>query len=187
MSRLKFNKALAVTSTPLEGIADYERGFADGILRKVDIEPTDRREDLPVWRVFAIEDDAEYGNNRAAEPLEISGMIIQPRAFVVDELTRHRTTNQLFIPIGGSFLAVVAGSRPDDPDSPDPDRLTLVPVKAGEVFEVCLGTWHTLPFAFVHPVYGLSVMNRETMEAYHDVRDLTAEGWVGVLMIPDKP
>lgn len=182
---MKFNKELATTSSSVEGMALYEKAFAEGTLRRVTVAPTTLRTCGDLWRVFPIEDDAEYGDKSAPEPLEISGMIIPPRAFVVDELTRHNTTAQLFIPVSGSLIAVAAASCPDDPDSPDPDSLAFIPVRPGEVFEVGIGTWHTLPFSFVHPVHGLSVMNRENLNAYHDIRDLTVEGWVGVLAIPD--
>jgi hypothetical protein len=38
---------------------------------------------------------------------------------------------------------------------------------------------------FAAPVVGLSVMHREALDAYHDVRDLPAAGWVGVLALHD--
>jgi ureidoglycolate hydrolase len=108
-------------------------------------------------------------------------MVIEPRAPVIDELTRHRHTPQLFVPITGQIMGVVAASQHDDDSKPDPHRIVMVPVSPGEVLEVAPGTWHTLPFAFVTNVLCLSVMHREDLDSYHDVRDLAAEGWIGVL------
>ena len=69
---------------------------------------------------------------------------------------------------------------PDDPEHPDPSTIAMVPVSPGEAFEVGVGTWHTLPYS-ITDVAGLSIMHRESLDSYHDVRDLAAEGWVAVL------
>jgi hypothetical protein len=57
----------------------------------------------------------------------------------------------------------------------------MVPVEPGEAVELSKGAWHTLPFTFTSKSLGLSVMHRESLDSYHDVRDLAAEGWVGIL------
>jgi ureidoglycolate hydrolase len=181
---MKFNVSLAATSTDLHGLADYEAAISDGRLRPVRRTLThDRHGDG--WQVMAIEDDVEY--MRAAdgdEPLEVGGMRIELRALVVDELTRHQATEQLFIPVSGPFVVPVAVSSPGQ-DEPDPESLTMIVVRPGEIFCVGRGTWHTLPFTLTEPVQGLSVMRREDLVSYHDVRDLTVAGWVGMLYWQD--
>lgn len=181
---MKFHKARTARASPIEGVEAYERAFADGTLRRVVVTPCEIDGEPPTWRRTPLA-GLELRDDDATEPLEVSDVAIRPRALVVDELTRHRFTHQVFIPVTAPFMAVVAPSRSDDPDSPDAERLRMVPVAPGEAFVVGRGAWHTLPYVFSHEVLGLSVMHRETLDAYHDVRDLATEGWIGVLGLHD--
>lgn len=185
---MKFHKERTAIKTDIEGVEQYEEAFLNGTLKRVRVKPTNLRSaPSGAWRVFMLH-QFQIRDNREGEPLEVTHLIIQPRALVLDELTRHRSTKQFFIPIVGSFMAVVAESKPDDPDSPDPNSIALVPVQPGEVFEVGIGTWHTLPYNFVGRAIGLSIMHLDSLDSYHDVRDLTAEGWVATLEFEDpKP
>lgn len=179
---MKFNRERTATRSELEGLEVYEAAFRTGQLERVDVPVADGTEEPGIWRVLPLE-EVSYRDDAATEPLEISEVVIEPRELVVDELTRHRGTPQLFVPVTGSFGAVVAAGRSDGA-APDPDTLRIVPVTPGYAIEVGRGTWHTLPFSFATRVVGLSVMHREELDAYHDVRDLAAEGWVGVVTLP---
>lgn len=181
---MKFHKHRTSRTSAIEGVEAYERAFAVGTLRRVVVTPCAAHGERPTWQRTSLTDVA-LRDDDAAEPLEVSNVAIEPRALIVDELTRHRSTLQIFIPVTGPFMAVVAPSRPDDRDAPDAERLRMVPVAPGEAFVVGRGIWHTLPYVFSQQVLGLSVMHRETLDAYHDVRDLAAEGWIGVLALND--
>jgi ureidoglycolate hydrolase len=184
---VKFHKQRTLVTSPLEGSDAYRAAFRAGALREIPVTPTDRRRAVSgAWRTLSLA-ELRIVETNGGEPLEVSDISIVPRALVVDELTRHRSTPQIFVPVTGVFVAVAAESRPDDDDRPDPRTLVMVPVAPGEAFEVGTGTWHTLPYVFAHPVVGLSIMRRDKLDAYHDVRDLAAEGWIGCLSVSDPP
>src|SRR6266404_4170206 len=176
---MKFHKGRTAIRSPIEGTKAYYDAFVSGELRRVSILSADGSVQQNDWRRISVV-DLTFRDGESRLPLEISSMIIEPRASVVDELTRHRHTPQLFVPITGQIMGVVAPSRKDDEDRPDPERIVMVPVCPGEALEVAAGTWHTLPFAFVNKIICLSVMHRDELDSYHDVRDLAAEGWIGV-------
>lgn len=177
---MKFHKARTGIKSDIDGVDAYREAFLNNRLVSVPVYISEASSQEGVWRRIRVL-DVEYRDVKSTEPLEVSSVVLKPRAAVIDELTRHRFTRQAFIPITGSFLGVVAPSRVDDPERPDPDQLTLVPVCPGEVFEVGVGAWHTLPFVFTSEILCLSVMHRTDLDSYHDVRDLAAEGWIGVL------
>lgn len=177
---MKFHKERTAIKSDIEGIVAYEKAFIDGRLLPCPIYQVNAKEQSTIWRKMSVA-EIKYRDEANREPLEISEVYIKPRAAIVDELTRHRNTFQVFLPITGEILVVVAPSKPDDNENPDPSQIIMVPVRPGEAVEVCAGTWHTLPFALVSEVVGLSIMHREHLDSYHDVRDLTALGWVGLL------
>jgi ureidoglycolate hydrolase len=149
------------------------------MLRRVAVSIEDAAENPGVWTRFAMS-GFRWRSETTKEPLEITAFPIKLRALVIDELTRHRSTDQIFIPLTGSLLVVAGPSREDDPDRPDPQQLRMLPVQVGEAVNVHTGTWHTLPFALVREVVCISVMHREDLDSYHDIRDLAAEGWIGI-------
>lgn len=177
---MKFHKERTAIRSNIEGIEAYRKCFLNGELISVPVRSTNTLEQANVWRVLSVS-DIEFRDTDSTTPLEVSSVVIKPRAAVVDELTRHRFTRQVFIPITGPILGVVAASKPDDPDKPDPNQITMVPTSPGKAFEVGMGAWHTLPFTFASEVLCLSVMHRADLDSYHDVRDLAAEGWIGVV------
>ena len=183
---MKFHKDRTAIRSPVEGVEAYEKGFETGELMRIKITPkASRTSPHPrAWKIYPLHDLLARDDD-ATEPLEVTDITIPPRALVVDELTRHRTTRQIFIPIVGAFMVVAAESRGEDPDSPDPKSLVMVPVYPGEAFEVGVGTWHTLPYVFCGTAIGLSIMHRNTLNSYHDVRDLAAEGWIAILGLED--
>jgi ureidoglycolate hydrolase len=117
----------------------------------------------------------------SSAPIDIEGFTVKPRAAFIDELTRHVETTQYFIPISGPILSPVAPSCNNDPDQPDPERLVTVRVLPGEAIEIARGAWHTLPFALSVPVACISIVHRLPDGVYHDVRDLPAHGWIGIV------
>jgi ureidoglycolate hydrolase len=185
---MKFHGSRTAVRSPLECMGAYRAAFADGRLRAVAVRYTIETGRNGVWRRLPVE-AVRFRDDGSRLPLEVGGFIIAPRASVVDELTRHRSTPQVFVPVTGPILAAVAPSRADAPDRPDPERVELVPVRPGEAIEVGVGTWHTLPFAPVGDVVCMSIMHREELDAYHDVRDLAAEGWIGLpeWIDPEEP
>ncbi len=181
---MKFHKERTAIKSQIEGMAAYEKAFNDGRLVPYPIYQAKNKEQSGIWRKITIA-DIKYRDEANREPLEISDVYIKPRAPILDELTRHRNTFQVFLPITGEILVVMAPSKQDDSENPDPNQIVMVPAKPGEAVEVCAGTWHTLPFAFVSDVIGLSIMHREHLDSYHDVRDLAALGWIGLLKWKD--
>jgi len=174
---VKFNKERTAIRSPLEGLDQYEDAFRCGELKKVLLRPSLEREVQGVWEKLSLESFA-WKEESSAEPLEVIAMRIRPRGLLIDELTRHPHTDQVFIPITAGFLAVAGSSFADDPHNPDPASLNVVPVAQGEAINIKAGTWHTLPFAGFQDLVCLSVMRREDLNTYHDLRDLAAAGWV---------
>ncbi len=176
---MKFNKAVTVIKSQLEGQEQYCQAISEGKLQYVPIlEPkTSHRE--PHWSVKPI-NEHKYFDVDAIRPLEVDSMVIVPRGLVIDELTRHKTTKQWFVPTNVPLLAVVGISKVDDADNPDPVQTVILTIRPGECLEVGRGTWHTLPFTFVDPAFCLSIIHQEEIGSYHDVRDLPALGWIGV-------
>lgn len=181
---MKFNKDRTATRSSIEGLEQYEREFAVGTLRKVVLFPSVESQVQGVWEKSRLEGFA-WKERSAAEALEVIAMRIRPRCLVIDELTRHPNTDQVFIPVTAGFLAVAGASSVGDPDNPDPASLNVIPVAQGEMINIKAGTWHTLPFAMLHEVVCLSVMRREDLNTYHDLRDLAAAGWVALPMWQD--
>jgi len=182
---MKFNKQHTAVQSPLEGLAQYELAFQSGALTRVTIYPSvDARQVPGVWEKIPL-NGFEWKERASTEPLEVIAMRIRPRCAVIDELTRHRHTDQVFIPVTAGFLAVAGASLSTDPDNPDPHSLNLIPVVPGEAINIKAGTWHTLPFAAVQDLICISVMRREDLESYHDLRDLPAAGWVAIPSWPD--
>jgi hypothetical protein len=176
---VKFNKERTAIRGDLEGLDQYESAFRSGVLKKVAIHPTPMREVHGAWEKIPLESFA-WKERVPAEPLEVLAMRIRPRALVIDELTRHPNTDQVFIPVTAAFLAVAGTSSPDDLNNPDPSSLNVVSVAPGEAINIKAGTWHTLPFAILDELVCLSVMRLESLDTYHDLRDLTAAGWVAL-------
>lgn len=176
---MKFNKHLCATRSEIEGATAYERATSRNEIEGVPIAITSSRKG-PGWYVAAA-DTVPLRDERTSEPLETSAFRIVPRAPYIDELTRHRTTLQVFLPLTGPILAVAGEGREDDPDQPDLRKTVLVPVHPGEAIVIDRGTWHTLPFTFVSEVMCMSVMHRESLDSYHDVRDILVSGAVGMV------
>lgn len=175
---MKFHKNRVKTQPTVEGFDNYIKLSNENKLALVPVRLCSDFESLNFWRKVPVE-TVEIIDQRLPEPLEISKVIFQPREPIVDELTRHQSTFQIFLPITGSISAVVTKSTTTG--HPDRDSAIMVNVSPGEAFIVERGTWHTLPFSFHQKCVGLSIMYRDTLENYHDVRDLVVEGWVGVL------
>ena len=181
---MKFNKDRTAIRSSIEGLEQYEREFASGKLKRVLLFPSTEAQVQGVWEKIRLVDFA-WKERSSTEPLEVIAMRIRPRCLVIDELTRHPNTDQIFIPVTAGFLAVAGASSAEDPDNPDPGSLHVVPVAPGEAINIKAGTWHTLPFALPHEVVCLSVMRREDLNTYHDLRDLAAAGWVALPMWRD--
>lgn len=177
---MKFHEQRTVIKSPLNSIIDYRQAIRAGALRGVPVQMADADEVPGVWRRMSVREiNARDTQNR--EPLEVKGANVAPRKAIVDELTRHQSTFQFFVPLTGSMMMVVAPSSDREANQPDPSRISMVPVRVGQAIEVCRGTWHTLPFVFAESVLWLSIMHRDSLDGYHDVRDLAAAGWIGFL------
>jgi ureidoglycolate hydrolase len=176
---LKFNKERTAIRGDLEGLEQYETAFRSGALRKVVIHPSPLRHVIGVWEKIPLASFA-WKERASTEPLEVVAMRIRPRALIIDELTRHPNTDQVFIPVTAGFLAVAGASSTTDLSNPDPASLDVISVAPGEAINIKAGTWHTLPFAILDELVCLSVMRLESLDTYHDLRDLTAAGWVAM-------
>jgi ureidoglycolate hydrolase len=181
---MKFNKERTAVKSPLTGLQQYELACAAGKLRKVVVPPSEHSAVPGIWEKVPVH-ELSWKETKGSEPLEVLAMRIRPRELVVDELTRHPNTDQVFVPITGPFMAVAGQSMADDPDSPSPEGLSIIPVQIGEAINIKAGTWHTLPFATTGILVCLSIMHRESLDTYHDLRDLVAVGWIAVPSWPD--
>jgi len=177
---VKFNRDRAAVRSDLEGIQSYREAIGRGELFAAQLRPAFLRSRDPFWSVEEIK-CIDFLDAEAIHPLEVSGFQIEERAAVIDELTRHRHTQQVFVPITGPILGIVGSSSADDPDQPDRAGLDAVVVRPGEGLVIKRGTWHTLPLSFLQPVACLSIMHRESLDSYHDIRDLVAAGWIALL------
>ena len=177
---MKFHKERTATKSLLEGLQVYRTAIQEGQLIQVPIFPSSEQAQPGIWRRLDVREIRARDEDNT-QPLEISDAIVKPRAMIVDELTRHRTTHQIFVPITGPVMVVVAPSLAMNNSEPDPARTVMVPISPGQACDVARGTWHTLPFSFVQEVTCLSIMHRDDLDSYHDVRDLPACGWVGFL------
>jgi len=172
----KFNKGRTSVRGSLEGLEEYERTIQAGTLREVTVYPCVEREVRGVWEKLRLEEFA-WREKSSQEPLEVLAMRIRPRCLPVDELTRHPNTDQVFIRVTGAFLAVAGSSSSGDQNNPDPASLDVIPVALGGAINIKAGAWHTLPFATTQDLVCLSVTQRQDLDSYHDLRDLTAAGW----------
>jgi ureidoglycolate hydrolase len=176
---MKFYKTLTVHRSPLEGLEQYENSFALGELRRVKVYPSETGGIEGIWKKIKLE-QFDWSTAFSERQVEVLAMRIRPRGLVIDELTRHRNTDQIFVPITAPILAIAGPSYALDQSLPDPDALLAVPVQPGEAINIHAGTWHTLPFALVGDLICMSVMYREDLNTFHDLRDLAACGWVGI-------
>jgi hypothetical protein len=131
---MKFHKERTATRSRIEGIEEYEKAFSEKRLTPVDVYPTDSSEEPGVWRITSIANTI-YRDDENESPLEVNDISIQPRALVVDELTRHRTTFQTFIPITSGLMVVVASGLRSDPGRPDPQTIVMVRVLSASVHD----------------------------------------------------
>lgn len=181
---MKFHKKITAINSPIEGDLAYRKAIQNGLLKEMKLYPTLKDSEEGVWKKIDVS-TINIVDSRDKEPLEITDATIHPRALILDELTRHRHTFQLFVPITGSFMAVVSPSIQNDESRPDMNRVDIIPVHPGEAIYIEQGSWHTLPFTFTGIVKSLSIMHREDLNSYHDVRDLAAEGWIGYVNLLD--
>ena len=93
---MKFNKERTAVRSSFEGLEQYEEAFRSGALKKVTIYPSLDRDAPGVWEKIRLEGFA-WRDESSEEPLEVVGMRIRPRCLMIDELTRHLHTDQLFI------------------------------------------------------------------------------------------
>lgn len=181
---MKFNKNRTALRSSFEGLEQYDTAFVKGLLRKVNVYPSICDAVPGIWSKLRVGEFTWVGP-RTGQPLEAVGMRIRTRAFLIDEVTRHRNTDQIFIPINKGVLAVAGASLYTPTNEPDPDGLNVISIEPGEAIRINAGTWHTLPFAMFGETICMSVMLFEDPDDYHDVRDISAAGWVGVLNMKD--
>jgi ureidoglycolate hydrolase len=168
-----------IEHSPLKGIEDYRKSVEMGEFRLAEVFV-----DSTPGQGFKVGSVLELDRQLIANPEveEISGMRIKPRSFLLDEVTRHRDTAQIFIPTNGPVLAAVI---PDDGSGgdPNPDFVRIVPVLPGEFVCIETGTWHTLPFAVGSEVDLVNMVGAS--DHYHDIRDLALFGWAVQFSWPD--
>jgi ureidoglycolate hydrolase len=181
---MKFHKQRTGIRSPIEGAAAYAEAFQRGELERIAVLPASKSEEPGVWSRIPVT-EVKVRQASGSQPLEMSVFSLRPRSAIIDELTRHRETWQVLFPIIGSILVAVGPSMAGDSDRPDPTQLRVVELNPGSAIRIEIGTWHTLPFCFSSNVICTSIMHREDLDSYHDVRDLAAEGWIGFLEWPD--
>jgi ureidoglycolate hydrolase len=78
--------------------------------------------------------------------VEMTGATSDPRPFVVEHLSRHRKTMQVFSPLAGS-QAVIVVAPPNDKDKPDVEKIVAFHINGRLPYAYHIGTWHAPPFA----------------------------------------
>lgn len=174
---MKFHTSRTATRSSVSGFDAYVAEIAAGRLRGVD---------LPVRTVGSPRPHVLAATALSVALLDgatvddVDGFVIEPRAFVLDEVTRHRQTPQLFVPLDGPVVAVAIPGQ-DGEEEPNERLASAEVVLPGELVRIPSFAWHTLPFALAGPVRILTVIGPSSQDDYHDVRDLAASGWVGWL------
>jgi hypothetical protein len=182
---MKFNTHLTTNKSDLSGLAACRKAAEAGKIKRYlfPLTPHDAPGLVPFWRRVPIPDfEFEADSDPGVGALQVEGMTIKHREFMLEELTKHTQTAQAFIPCDGPIhVAVAAGLRGQD--TPDPLATHIVPCSPGEAIIIEKGIWHTLPFAMDSSAKILTVVHRLPEGIYHDVRDLPAEGWFGEFSI----
>ena len=78
--------------------------------------------------------------------VEMTGATSDPRPFVVEHLSRHKRTMQVFSPLARS-QAVIVVAPPNDKDKPDVENIVAFHVNGRLPYAYHKGTWHAPPFA----------------------------------------
>lgn len=84
--------------------------------------------------------------NLGSGGVEMTGATSDPRPFVVEHLSRHKRTMQVFSPLAGSEALIVV-APPNGEDKPDVEKLTAFYVNGRLPYAYHIGTWHAPPFA----------------------------------------
>jgi ureidoglycolate lyase len=78
--------------------------------------------------------------------VEMTGATSDPRPFIVEHMSRHKRTMQVFSPLAGS-QGVIVVAPPNDKDRPDIENAAAFHVNGRLPYAYHIGTWHTPPFA----------------------------------------
>ena len=98
---------------------------------------------------------------------------VEPRELVFDFLGRHRRTEQVFAPLGGtkSIIAVAAPSG-ENSDLPDERKMAAFLVDGACAFKLHRGTWHASAFPLGERATFLVLDREGTLDEDYDLRDL---------------
>ncbi|MBS1812260.1 MAG: ureidoglycolate lyase [Acidobacteria bacterium] len=103
---------------------------------------------------------------------------VEKRPMIFDFLGRHRRTEQVFSPLGGT-KSIIAVAMPTEDDTPDQNKMAAFLVDGTCAFKLHRGTWHTSAFPLQESASFLVVDREGTLDEDYDLRDLkTALGVV---------
>jgi ureidoglycolate lyase len=167
--------AVAVAYAPVR-----ERKISDGdkLIRTIclEVQPMTREAFAPYGEIIGergpIDVDLDGGSS------SFVAQTVEKRPMVFDFLGRHRRTEQVFSPLGGT-KSVLAVAMPTDDDTPDPNKMAAFLVDGSCAFKLHRGTWHTSAFPLKDSASFLVVDREGTLDEDYDLRDLkTALGVV---------
>lgn len=127
----------------------------------------------------------EIVSERGAIDIDLDGgaasfvaQTVEHRPLMFDFLGRHRRTEQVFSPLGGT-TSVIAVALPTEGENPDPNKMAAFLVDGSFAFKLHRGTWHTSAFPLKEEAKFLVVDREGTLDEDYDLRDLkTALGVV---------
>jgi ureidoglycolate hydrolase len=103
--------------------------------------------------------------------VEMTGATSDPRPFIVDHLSRHKKTMQIFSPLAGS-QAIIVVAPPNDKNAPEMDQLIAFHVTGRLPYAYHIGTWHAPPFALGQWYSYLTIDRRGTLDDDWEMVDL---------------
>ncbi|MFN7928571.1 MAG: ureidoglycolate lyase [Blastocatellia bacterium] len=96
---------------------------------------------------------------------------VEKRPMEFDFLGRHRRTEQVFSPLGGT-KSILAVAMPTEEDSPNENQMAAFLLDGSCAFKLHRGTWHTSVFPLEDRASFLIVDREGTLEEDYDLRDL---------------
>lgn len=167
--------AVAVAYAP---VRERKISEADKLIRTIclEVQPMTRETFAPYGEIISergpIDIDLDEGQ------ASFVTQTVEQRPMSFDFLGRHRRTEQVFSPLGGT-RSILAVARPTEDEAPDANQMAAFLVDGNCAFKLHRGTWHTSVFPLEESASFLVVDREGTLDEDYDLRDLkTALGVV---------
>ena len=170
---------MAAAAVALAPVRERKAQEAEKLIRTIclEIRPMTREAFAPYGEVLgergSVEIDLDGG-----QPSVIA-QTVEERAMNFDFLGRHKRTEQVFIPLGGTMSVIAVALSGASDENPDPQKMAAFLVDGTCAFKLHRGTWHTAAFPFADRATFMVVDRENTLDEDLDLRDLkTALGVV---------